>query len=144
MTNATDHNTNRARGASRKIARNTFIALAALNALVAFALGIMTLVNMPGVYASFGITYTPEIESVGLTSAGLFILLAILSAISIIWIVQGRSEGILVPIGYAAFLFLLGIMVLARLGQTNVLYVDSIRGFLTMVAGFFAYREMRH
>ena len=45
--------------------------------------------------------------------------------------------------GYATFLFALGIMVLARLGQTDILYVDSIRGFLTMVAGFFAYREMR-
>jgi hypothetical protein len=61
-----------------------------------------------------------------------------------LWIVQGKIEGIVVPFAYATFLFVLGIMVFARLGQTGVLYVDSIRGLLTMVAGFFAYREMRH
>ncbi len=80
---------------------------------------------------------------IGLTAGGLFSLIAVLSGINILWLVQGKLEGILVPIGYATFLFVLGFMVLAWTGQTNVLYVDSIRGFLTMVAGYFAYQEMR-
>jgi hypothetical protein len=144
MTNATGHSTHTASNSSRKIARNIFTLLTGLNALVALGLGFMTLVNMQGVFESFDITYTSELDSLGLTSGGLFILMAVLSAISILWLVRGKLEGIVVPVGYAIFLFALGFMVLARLGQTNVLYVDSIRGFLTMVAGFFAYREMRH
>ena len=144
MANATDHTTYTANGASRKIARNIFIALAAINGLIALLLGIMTLVNMPGVFASLGVTYSSELASIGLISGGHFILLGILSAISILWLVRGKLEGILVPIGHATFLFALGFMVLARLGQTDILYIDSIRGFLTMLAGFFAYREMRH
>jgi hypothetical protein len=144
MTNATEHTTRTASNSSRKIARNIFIALTAINALVALGLGSMTLVNMQGVFESFGVTYTRELDSMGLASGGLFILLGILSAISILWLVRGKLEGIVVPVGYAIFLFALGFMVLARVGQTNVLYVDSIRGFLTVVAGFFAYREMRH
>lgn len=144
MKNVAKQNTDTASSASHKIARNIFIALTGINGLVAFALGIMTLVNMRGVFESFGITYSSELVSVGLTSGGLFILFAILSAISIIWLLQGKIEGILVPIGYATFLFALGLMVLAWTGQTNVLYVDSIRGFLTMIAGYFAYREIRH
>ncbi len=136
-------NQNTASSATRKIARNIFIALTGINGLVALALGIMTLINMQGVFESFGITYSSELVSIGLTSGGLFILFAVLSAISITWLVRGKIEGLLIPIGYATFLFALGIMVLARTGQTNVLYIDSIRGFLTMVAGFFAYQEMR-
>ena len=143
MTNATIQKINRTSGASRKIARNIFIALTAINGLVALALGIMTLVNMQGVFESFGVPYTRALDSLGLTASGLFILLAVLSLVSIIWLVQGKLEGILMPASYATFLFALGIMVLVRLGQTDVLYVDSIRGFLTMVASIFAYREMK-
>lgn len=143
MTSEVNRTVDTANSTSRKIARNIFIALAAMNGLVALVLGIMTLVNMQGVFESFGITYTRELESIGLPAAGLFILIAILAAISIIWIVQGKIEGILVPIGHATFLFALGFMAFARLGQTDILYIDSIRGFLTMVAGFFAYREMK-
>jgi hypothetical protein len=77
------------------------------------------------------------------TSGGLFILLAFLSVISIIWLVRGKTEGIVVPVSYATFLFALGLMVLVRQGRTDILYIDSIRGLLTMVAGFFAYRAMR-
>jgi hypothetical protein len=144
MKNVANQNTNTASSASRKIARNIFIALTGINGLVALALGIMTLVNMRGVFESFGITYSSQLDTIGLTAGGLFSLIAILSGISIYWVVRGKVEGILVPIGYATFLFALGLMVLAWTGQTNVLYVDSIRGFLTMIAGYFAYREMRH
>ena len=143
MANATDHTTYTANGASRKIARNIFIALAAINGLIAFLLGIMTLVNMPGVFASLGVTYSSQLDTIGLTAGGLFSLIAILSGISIYWVMRGKLEGFLVLIGYATFLFALGLMVLAWTSQTNAFYVDSIRGFLTMVAGFFAYREMR-
>jgi hypothetical protein len=128
---------------SRKIARNVFIGFAGFNGLIALLLGVMTLVNMPGVFASLGVTYSSQLDVIGLTAGGLFSLIAILSGINILWLMQGKPEGILVPIGYATFLFVLGFMVLAWTGQTNVFYIDSIRGFLTIVAGFFAYQEMR-
>jgi hypothetical protein len=143
MKNIANHNTDTPSSASRKIARNILIALTALNALFALVVGILTLVNMQGVFEGFGITYTRELESIGLPAAGLLILIAVLAFISIFWLVQGKIEGILVPFGHATFLFALGFMAFARLGQTDILYIDSIRGFLTMVAGFFAYREMR-
>jgi hypothetical protein len=128
---------------SRKIARNVFIGFAGFNGLIAGLLGVMTLVNMPAIFASLGVTYSSQLDMIGLIAGGLFSLIAILSGISILWLVQGKLEGILVPVGYATFLFILGFMVLLWTGQTNILYVDSIRGFLTMVAGYFAYQEMR-
>lgn len=143
MNSATNLNQNKASGTSRKIARNIFIALAAINGLVALGLGIMTLVNMPALFEGFGIPFTRELNSIGLPAGGMFVLMGILVAISIIWLVQGKIEGILVPFGHATFLFALGFMALARLGETDILYIDSIRGFLAMVAGFFAYREMK-
>lgn len=59
-------------------------------------------------------------------------------------IARSKIEGFFVPAGYTTFLFALGIMALARLGQTDILYVDSIRGFLTMAAALFAYREIKN
>ncbi|MEY4531068.1 MAG: hypothetical protein RLZZ156_1789 [Deinococcota bacterium] len=128
---------------SHKIARNIFIGFAGFNGLIALLIGVMTLVNMQGVFASLGVTYSSQLDTIGLTAGGLFSLVAILSGISILWLVQGKLEGILVPTGYATFLFVLGCMVLVWTGQPNVFYVDSIRGFLAMVAGYFAYQEMR-
>ncbi len=130
-------------GTSRKIARNVFIGFAGFNGLIAVLLGVMTLVNMQGVFEGFGITFTRELNSIGLPAAGLLILVGVLVFISIYWLVQGKIEGILVPVGHAAFLFVLGFMALARLGATDILLIDSIRGFLAMVAGYFAYQEMR-
>ncbi len=128
---------------SRKIARNVFIGFAGFNGLIAVLLGVMTLVNMQGVFEGFGITFTRELNSIGLPAAGLLILVGVLVFISIYWLLQGKIEGILVPVGHATFLFALGFMALARLGQTDILLIDSIRGFLAMVAGYFAYQEMR-
>jgi hypothetical protein len=39
---------------SRKIARNVFIGFAGFNGLIAGLLGVMTLVNMPSIFASLG------------------------------------------------------------------------------------------
>ena len=128
---------------SRKIARNIFIGFAGFNGLIAVLLGIVTLVNMQGVFEGFGITFTRELNSIGLPAAGLLILVGVLVFISIAWLLQGKIEGILVPFGHGIFLFALGFMALARLGQTDILLIDSIRGFLAMVAGYFAYQEMR-
>ena len=130
-------------GTSRKIARNVFIGLAGFNGLIAVLLGGLTLVNMQGVFEGFGITFTRELTPIALSAAGLLILVGVLVFISIYWLLQGKIEGILVPVAHAVFLFVLGFIALAWLGSTDILFVDSIRGFLAMVAGYFAYQEMR-
>ena len=129
---------------SRRIARNVFIGFAGFNGFIAVLIGVFTLVNMQGIFESFGITFTRELNSIGLPAAGLLILVGVLVFISIYWLLQGKIEGIMVPLGHAVFLFALGFMALARLGTTDILLVDSIRGFLAMIAGYFAYQEMRH
>lgn len=125
------------------IARNIFLVLAALNSLIAFALGIAVLVNPQSVFEAFGIPYTSALDSIVITTGGLFILVGVLQVIAIVWTLQGKVEGIIVISCYAVFLFMLGVVDFVRLEQTDILLVDSIRGFLTMVAGVFAYRELK-
>jgi hypothetical protein len=126
----------------RNIARYLFVALAAFNGLIALGLGVWTLADTPRVFETFGITYTPEMSALGQSNGGLFVLMALLSFVSIVWLLRGKIEGILVPAAYALFLVVLGIISFASTSSLNVVLIDSIRGFLTVVAAVFAYREM--
>ncbi len=51
---------------SRKIAQNVFIGFAGFNGVIAGLLGVMTLVNMPAIFASLGVIYLGQTHQVEL------------------------------------------------------------------------------
>jgi hypothetical protein len=127
----------------RNIARNIFIVLAGLNGLIALALGMMLMLNTQPTFEAFGIPYTPELDSFGIAVGALYSLYGLLHGISIAWAIQGKVEGIVIVVAYAVFLVVLGIIDFIQQGTTNILLIDGIRGVLTSVVGFFAYRTMK-
>jgi hypothetical protein len=127
---------------NRNIARYIFVALAAFNGLIALGLGVWMLADTPGALKAFNITYVPELSVVGRGIGGLLGLMAALSFVSIVWLRRGKIEGVLVPAAYAIYLLTVSLMDFSSTGSLNILLVDGSRGFLTVVAAVFAYREM--
>ncbi len=127
---------------TRNIARYILVALAAFNGLIALGLGVWMLTDTSGALKAFNITYVPELSVVGRGSGGLLVLMAALSFVSIVWLLRGKIEGILVPAAYAIFLVTVSLMDFSSTGSINIMLVDGSRGLLTVVAAVFAYREM--
>ncbi len=129
--------------ANGNLARYIFIALTAFNGLIALGIGMWMLVDTPGALKAFNITYVPEMAVIGRGSGGLLVLMAALSFISIVWLLRGKIEGILVPAAYAIYLITVSLMDFSSTGSINILMVDGSRGFLAVIAAVFAYRAMK-
>ncbi len=130
--------------ASRKIGRRIFIALLAINGLIAFGIGLTALINLPfALKTGFGIPYNSDLEVLGMIIGCQLILLAVMFTISIIWIRQGKIAGTTIGITAGLYIFTFGILAFLRLDDTTALLFDGLRGLLTVVAGYFARGELK-
>ena len=128
---------------TRKIGQPIFITLLAINGLIAFALGATTLINFPfALETGFGIPYSAELDVLGLVMGCQLIFLGVMITLSIIWTRQGKTAGTTIGIAVGTYLLAFGLLAFLRLGDTTALYVDCVRGVLTIVAAVFAYREI--
>lgn len=104
----------------------------------------MLLFNFPTTLKSgFGITYSSELDILGVALGLYVLLLTALMVLSILWAIKGKTEGTIAGIIVGVFLITFGVVAFLKLGQTNALRTDSLRGLITAIFGVIAYKELK-
>lgn len=128
----------------RKIARGIFIALLAIQALAELGIGSSLLIDLPGTIKSgFGLTYSSDFDLLGMALGMYLMFLTALMILSLYWTVKRNLYGVTLGVVIGVFLFLFGIVSFLKTGATSGLYGDSIRGIITIIAAYFAYKELK-
>jgi hypothetical protein len=92
----------------------------------------------------FTIPYQPEFKIIGLIIGMLLLFLGSIAVLGIVWTRKKQLHGIYAGLAVEMHLFLFGIVAFVLMGETDPLWVDSIRGFLTFVFGYMAYKELKN
>jgi hypothetical protein len=128
----------------RKIGTNIFIGLLSIQAIVELGIGVSLLVDFPATLKSgFGITYSSELDILGIALGLYLLLLTALMVLSALWTIKRNTSGVTLGIVTGVFLLVFGLAVFLQLGDLQALYVDGLRGLLTTVFGFVAYKELK-
>lgn len=127
----------------RKLGRRGFIGLLGLQALVELVIGVTLLFGFPTALESgFGITYSSELDILGVALGLYLLLLTGLLLLSMVWTIKGNNAGTTLGIITGFFLFAFGLVSFLKLGDTQALFVDSIRGIITIIFGLMARKEL--
>ena len=128
----------------RKIGRRVFNSLLGIQAFVELAIGATMLFSFSTALESgFGITYTSELDILGIALGLYLLLLTGLMILSIIWTLKGNNSGTTLGIILGVFLVVFGIVTFFKFGDPQPLYVDSFRGLITIIFGFMASKELK-
>ncbi|MFK7946543.1 MAG: hypothetical protein AB8G11_03050 [Saprospiraceae bacterium] len=129
---------------SRKIGQYVFMGFLIFHSLVALGLGFTSLLNFPyALETGFQIPHSSELDILGLTIGLELLFLGAMAILSFIWTRKGKIEGTITGIAVGTYIFTFGIVAFLKFGDPQPLYVDSIRGFLTLVFGYIAYKELK-
>jgi hypothetical protein len=130
---------------SKKIGQYLFMAILGLHVLSCYGLGIVALVNPQVAFETgFQIDYQAEFQVVGLIIGMELLFLGSIAVLGMVWTRKKQLHGIYVGTAVGVYMFLFGIVAFVLLGETDALVVDSIRGFLTLVFGYMAYKELKN
>lgn len=130
---------------SRKLWRYLFIGILVLHVLGCYVMGIMTLTNPQfAIETGFQIPYTTDLNILTTVIGMELLFLGSIALVGIIWTRKRKIEGIVAGMAVGMYMFMFGIVAFFLLGETQALYVDSIRGFLTLVIGYMAYKEIKN
>jgi hypothetical protein len=131
-------------GTSRKIWRRLFIGILSLQAVLELVIGLALLFNFPStVESGFGITYSNELDVLGIALGLYLLLLTTLMIISALWTYRSNISGTILGIIVGLFLFTFGVATFLKFGELQGLIVDSIRGLITIIFGFMARKELK-
>lgn len=121
-----------------KIWKSLFYVLLGFHALYQLNFGLMTVINPQSLEALFDFQYQATSSSfllVLILAFGQFFLAA-MSVLSIYWTRKHYQSGIILGIALGFYFLLLGISGIALADGRIVLYIDVIRGALTVLFGF--------
>lgn len=128
----------------KKIGRYVFIALLSINGLIALGFGVTALFNFPyALETGFNIPYSSELDMLGIVMGMELLFLTGIGILSIFWISKGKIAGTVTGIATGSYLFIFGPVAFIKTGDPQALYVDSIRGILTIIFGIMAYQELK-
>ena len=128
----------------RKIGSRIFIALLIINSIVALGFGFISLFNFPfALETGFQIPYSSTLEILGMVMGLELLFLGGIAILSLIWTIKGKLEGIITGTAVGIYIFIFGIAAFLKFGETQALYVDGIRGLLTIIFGYMAYKEIK-
>ncbi len=128
----------------RKIWTRLFIGILSLQALLELAIGATLLINFPtAIESGFGITYSSELEILGIALGLYLLLLTTLMILSIVWTSKSNLSGTTLGIILGVFLLTFGVTAFLKLGDPQPLYIDSLRGLITIVTGYMARKELQ-
>lgn len=131
-------------GTSRKIWRRLFIGILMVQAILELGLGITLLIDFPTALESgFGITYSSELDILGVALGLYLLLLTALMILSSVWTFKSNHSGITVGVIIGIFLFVFGAVTFLKFGDLQALMVDSLRGLLTIILGYMAGKELK-
>jgi hypothetical protein len=127
-----------------KIGTKFFIGLLGLQAIIELGFGGAILFNFPTMLdAAFGITYSSELDILGIALGLYLLLLTALMVLSAYWTIKRNTSGPILGIIVGVFLITFGVTSFLMLGQIDGLFGDSLRGVITAVLGYMAYKELK-
>ncbi|MFK7797716.1 MAG: hypothetical protein AB8E82_09690 [Aureispira sp.] len=124
--------------------RTLFIAILIFHALGCYFMGLTTLFFDPvlAFQTAFQLEYNPETLGMLQVVIGMELLfLGSIALLGIYWTRKGNRAGIIAGGAVGMYMFLFGFVALFLQGDPQGLYVDSIRGFITMFLGYLALRK---
>lgn len=127
-----------------RIGRILFIGILILHILSCYVMGGMILID-PKLFleTGFHIHYTPELEIISIVIGMELFFLGTMALLGVIWTRKHKLFGVYIGTSVGVYMFLFGVVAFLKLGTTEALVVDSIRGLITIVFGFLAYRELK-
>ena len=130
--------------ASRNTWKHIFIGILSLQAILELGVGATLLFNFPvALESGFGITYSSNLDILGVALGLYLVLLSILMMLSAIWTKRNNPSGITLGIIVGIFLLIFGLVSTAKFGGMQGIVVDGIRGFFTIVFGYLAQKEIK-
>lgn len=128
-----------------KIGRYLFMGILVVHMLGCYIMGIISLTNAPFAFEiGFQIPYSDQLAIIGVVMGMELLFLGSIAFLGIIWTKQGNRYGITMGMAVGMYMFLFGIVAFLLLGRIDGLLVDSIRGFLTLVFGYMAHKELQN
>ncbi len=130
--------------ATKKIWNRLFVGILILQAILELGLGLALLFNFSTTLETgFGITYSNELDILGVALGLYLLLLTTLLILSGVWTHKSNRSGITLGIINGVFLFTFGVTVFMKFGDVQSLYIDSLRGLITIALGYMASKEIR-
>jgi len=121
-----------------------FYGLLGLHALYQLGFGATTLVNPQSLLAfGFNPQAAPESYLVVLMLAFAQFFLTVTAILSIYWTHQGKPSGAILGISLGVYFLLLGIAGVWAVDQLVTLYIDIVRGLLTIVSGYAVFKNLK-
>lgn len=109
-----------------------------LQAVFELAIGFTLLFNLPMAMENLNTPYSPDMEVLGLTLGLYLFLLTTLMVLSFIWIRKSNPAGVILGIIIGLFLISFGIGMVIKFGNTQAIFVDGLRGGLTILFAYIA------
>lgn len=129
---------------TRKTGRRLFIVILAIHSLIAFGLGLTSLIDFSyAIETGFQIPYESELEIFGMTMGLELMFLTAMAVLSIFWLSKNKIEGATTGMAVGIYLLVYGVFAFLKFGDPQALYVDSVRGALTVLFGYLAVRELK-
>ena len=132
------------KNAIKKTWRHLFIGILAIQAILEFVVGSLILFAFPtALETGFGISYSSELDALGIALGLYLFLLTALIVLSILWTTKAKYSGITLGIVVGIFLVAFGLVTFFKLGDFNAILVDGIRGLVTIILGYLAGKELK-
>lgn len=127
-----------------KLTGKILIVLLAIQAIFELSIGTTVLFNFQNALENiFEITYSSEIDILGIIIGGYLLLLTTLLFLSIVWILKGKQAGTTIAIIVGAIFILFGVLSYFKLERVDGLIGDSIRGLLTIFLAYMTGKELK-
>lgn len=127
-----------------KLTGKILIVLLAIQAIFELSIGTTVLFNFQNALENiFEITYSSEIDILGIIIGGYLLLLTTLLFLSIVWILKGKQAGTTIAIIVGAIFVLFGVLSYFKLERVDGLIGDSIRGLLTIFLAYMTGKELK-
>lgn len=126
------------------LGKRLFSGLLILNTLIGLFFGFLPLVNFSMVLELNEIPYSDKLLIFGVVSGIAILFLAAIFILSFIWTRKGKWEGAVTGIIAGFYLFVVGILAWLYTGDPTAFFMDSIRGFLTILFGYSFYKSIEN
>ncbi len=127
-----------------KIVTRIFIVILVIQAIIELGIGSMLLIDFPSALErGFEITYSNELDILGIALGLYLLLLTTLMIISAVWTYRSNSSGTTLGIVVGVFLFTFGVATFLKFGDFQGILIDSIRGLVTIIFAYLTGKELK-
>jgi|GEM_PF-6627314 len=128
----------------RKTGQYLLMGILVLHLLGCYFMGFSSLVSPEFAFESgFQIPFEPKLDIIALVIGMELLFLGSMALMAIIWIRRKNIYGVYLGSAVGMYMTMFGIVAFFMLGRTDGLMVDTIRGVITLVFAYMAYKELK-